>query len=535
MPELPVSPSPASSSKLGAAVRASVLEAENAHLKSELAAREGRLLERESRIRLLEEALRAMRADRWGASREKLIAVPGQSLLFNEAEVSVELAAALGSEVALTATPLREDKPASTLKPGRRALASHLPRRVIRHELETAALVCACGATLTEIGTEVSEQLDYVPAKVEVLQHVRVKYACPGCERCVKTAPAAPQVLPKTNAAPGLLAHLVTAKYVDSLPLNRQEAIFARHGVDLPRATQAAWIIGLIEPLTPLLNLLDERLRESGYIRMDETPVQVLKSDKAPTSEHWMWIRVAGPPRKRIILFDYHPNRSGAAAQSLLEGAHGVLQTDGYAAYDGVAARLGLTHCGCLAHARRRFFEAFKALPKNAAKSSTAAHEAVRRIDALYAIERQIKIAPDEERMQIRREREMPLLEALHAWANEQAAQTLPSGKLGEAFSYLLTQWPKLVRYINDPRVAIDTNLAENAIRPFAVGRANWMFADTINGAKASAALYSLISTARANALEPYAYLKNLFEKLPHARTVDDFQALLPFTSAAPP
>ncbi len=533
MPVAPLSPMPASSSEFGAALRTSLLEAENAQLKNELALREARLLERESRIRLLEEALRVMKADRWGASREKLHDAPGQSLLFNEAEVSVELAEVLGTEIALTATPLRENKPASMNKSGRRALASHLPRRTIRHELESSALICACGATLTEIGTEVSEQLDYVPAKVEVLQHVRVKYACSGCERCVKTAPPALQILPKTNAAPGLLAHLVTAKYVDSLPLHRQEAIFARHGVHLPRATQAAWIIGLIEPLRPLLNLLDERLRESGYIRMDETPVQVLKSDKAPTSEHWMWIRVAGPPRQRIILFDYHSSRSGAAAHSLLEGAHGYLQTDGYAAYDAVAARLGLTHCGCIAHARRRFFEAFKALPKNALKSSTAAHEAVRRIDALYAIEREIKTVSDEERLRIRRDRAVPLLDALHAWAQQQAAHTLPSGKLGEAFAYLLTQWPKLVRYIEDPHLAMDTNLAENAIRPFAVGRANWMFADTINGAKASAALYSLISTARANALEPYAYLKNLFEKLPHARTVDDFEALLPFNSAA--
>jgi transposase len=216
MPSVPVSLPPGSSSQLSAAVRTSVLEAENAHLKNELAVREARLLERESRIRLLEEALRVMKADRWGASREKLLDVPGQSVLFNEAEVSVELAEVLGSEVALTATPLRENKPASVTKAGRRALASHLPRRIIRHELEPSALVCACGSTLTEIGTEVSEQLDYVPAKVEVLQHVRVKYACPGCERCVKTAPPVPQVLPKTNAAPGLLAQIAVRSFYQS-------------------------------------------------------------------------------------------------------------------------------------------------------------------------------------------------------------------------------------------------------------------------------------------------------------------------------
>jgi hypothetical protein len=209
--------------------------------------------------------------------------------------------------------------------------------------------------------------------------------ACAACQQGLKIAPTPAQILPKTNAAPGLLAQIVTSKYVDALPLYRQEQIFERHGVSLPRATQAAWIIGLIAPLTPLLNLMDERLRESGYIRMDETPVQVLKSDKAPSAEHWLWVRVAGPPRQRILLFDYHASRAGATAKTLLEGTSGYLQTDGYAAYDGVAQRLGLTHLGCMAHARRRFFEAIKALPKDQNQPDTTAHEAVRRIDALYA------------------------------------------------------------------------------------------------------------------------------------------------------
>jgi hypothetical protein len=326
----------------------------------------------------------------------------------------------------------------------------------------------------------------------------------------------------------------VTAKYADHLPLYRQEAIFERHGVSLPRATQAAWIMGLIDPLHPLLNLLDERLRSSGYVRMDETSVQVLKSAKAPNAEHWMWVRVAGPPRQRIILFDYDPGRGARVAEGLLDGTTGFLQTDGYAAYDGVAAQLGLAHVGCFAHARRRFFEAIKALPKAAQTSATAAHEAVRRIDALYAIERALKDLDATERGRFRRDKAGPLLDALHAWASELQRQTLPSGKLGEAFAYLLTQWPKLLRYLEDERLAIDTNLAENAIRPFALGRRNWLFADTVRGAQASAALYSLIETAKANGLEPYAYLRRLFAGLPKARTVEDIEALLPFNVEGP-
>lgn len=328
---------------------------------------------------------------------------------------------------------------------------------------------------------------------------------------------------------------MVTAKYVDSLPLYRQERIFARHGVHLPRATQAAWMIGLIGPLTPLLNLMDERIRESGYIRIDETPIQVLKSDTSPQVKHYMWVRVAGGPGQRLILFDYDASRGGEVAQRLLEGCGGYVQSDGYKAYNGVAAALNLTHVGCMAHLRRRFFEAIKALPKAEQKTWTAAHEGVRRIDELYTIERDTKALPAGERQRVRQLQALPRLQSLHAWAEDLVRHTLPSGKLGDAFDYLIGQWPKLLRYIDDPRLAIDTNLAENAIRPFAQGRRNWLFADTTKGAHASAVLYSLVSTARANGLEPYAYLCRLFAELPKATTVADVEALLPFSTTAAP
>jgi transposase len=337
------------------------------------------------------------------------------------------------------------------------------------------------------------------------------------------------QILPKTNAAPGLLAHLVTSKYVDALPLYRQEAIFARYGVSLPRATQAAWIIALAERVQPLINLMDERLRASGYIRIDETPVQVINSERPATAEHWMWVRVAGPPRQRIILFDYDPSRGHDVAARLLEGAHGTIQSDGHHAYDQVAKHYGLIHCGCIAHARRKFFEAIKALPKEVRDQPTAAHEAVRRIDELYKIEREIGIFSDTERAAVRKDKAAPLLESLHAWASSLVQGTLPSGKLGDALVYLRNQWPKLIRYVDDGQIAIDTNLAERAIRPFALGRRNWLFADTVSGARASAHMYSLVQTARANELEPYAYLCRLFAELPVAQTVEQIEALLPW------
>jgi transposase len=514
------SPSVGADAAVTADDRAALL-VENSELRARVEARE-------QRIRLLEEALRVLKANTYGPSRERLSVAAGQVELFNEIEATLDITEAVGIEPELKATPLRDEKHAAG-KPGRTELAAHLPRVEIRHELTPAERQCGCGGLLAEIGAEVSEQIDYVPAKVQVQRHVRVKYACPGCEQCIKTAALPEHILPKTNASPGLLAQLVTAKYVDSLPLYRQEAVFERYGVRLPRATQAAWMIGLNLPLQPLLNLMDERLRSSGYVRIDETRVQVLNSDKAPSALHWMWVRVAGPKHQRIILFDYDPSRGGEVADALIEGCSGYLQSDGYQAYEGVSERAGLIHVGCFAHARRRFFEALKALPNAQRKQASAAHEAVRRIDALYLIERQIKDLSDKERTRIRQEEAVPQLASLHAWASKMQHETMPSGKLGEALGYLITQWPKLDRYVEDPRLAIDTNLAENAIRPFALGRRNWLFADTVKGAKASAALYSIVSTARANGLEPFAYLRHLFAQLPKARTVEDFEALLPW------
>lgn len=503
-------------------------EAHIAQLESLLSQRTAEIEVRDLRIRLLEEALRVLKADKYGASREKLGQAPGQQGLFNEVEAIMELTEAVGVEPALTATPLRETRTTHATA-GRKALASHLPRIEIRHELPENERTCVCGTALVEIDAETSEQLDYVRAKVQVIRHVRPKYACACCHSGVKIAPVPAQVLPRSNAAPGLLAHLITAKYVDSLPLHRQETIFARHGVALPRATQAAWIIGVAQQLQPLINLMDERVRASGYIRIDETPMQVLKGEKPAGSEHWMWVRVAGPPGQRLILFDYDASRGSQVAERLLEGATGYVQSDGYAVYDGVAAKLNLMHAGCMAHARRRFFEAIKALPASEQKRSSPAHDIVRRIDALYAIEREIKSLTPEARCIERQSNAVPLLDSLYAFAGSLQQHTLPSGKLGDALSYLTKQWPKLIRYVEDGRVAIDTNLAENAIRPFALGRRNWLFADTVKGAKASAALYGIVETAKANGLEPYAYLRKLLEQLPHAKTVADFEVLLPF------
>lgn len=504
-------------------------QAQIAQLQALVLAGQAKIKERERYIQLLEEALRLMRAEKYGASREKLAEAPGQRGLFNEAEAAMEVLEAVGFQPPLDATPLREDKePAKS--PGRRALPAHLPRIEVRHELPALERVCGCGSALTEIGSETSEQLDYIPAKIQVIRHVRPKYACKHCHVGVKIAAVPAQLLPRSNISAHMAAHLITSKFVDGLPFYRLETVLARHDIALPRGTQAAVAIRGHEAIMPLLNLMDERMRASGYVRIDETPVQVLKSE-AQSQQQWMWVRVAGSPGQRLILFDHDPSRSSQMAARLLDGAHGYVQSDGYAAYDAAAASLQLTHVGCFAHLRRRFFEAVQALPKSEQKQNTAAHEVVRRIDALYAIERDIKHLSDEERRQARQTRSVPLLDSLHTFAQSLQQGTLISGKLGEALGYLGKQWPKLIRYVEDGRLAMDTNLAENAIRPFALGRRSWLFADTTKGAKASAAWYSLTQTAKTNGLEPFAYLCRLFERLPHARTVEDFEALLPFST----
>jgi transposase len=303
-----------------------------------------RLTHLSERVALLEEENRWLKGQLFGRSSEKrpVEIAAEQARLFNEAEALASTALTVPETVAI---PAHERN-----KRGRRKLSAELPRIDVVHDLPEREKVCAHdGTALERIGEETSEQLDFMPAKARVLKHIRPKYSCPCCRRGVKIAPVAPQLLPKSQASPSLLAHITTAKYVDGLPLHRQEAQFARLGVDLPRATMAAWMIKLGECVRPLVNLLNEQLLTSPLIHCDETPVQVLRSDKPASADHWMWVRAAGPPGHRIVLFDYDPSRAGAVPRKLLDGFRGILVTDGYEAYGAVAESLGLVHAGCWA------------------------------------------------------------------------------------------------------------------------------------------------------------------------------------------
>ena len=472
------------------------------------------------RVSFLEEENRWLKSQLFGRSSEKRpqdIAVE-QQRLFNEAE---GLAANVVTESVTIGAHQR--KKTSTKK-----IPAGLPRVEVVHDIAEAEKFCAHdGTALVRIGEETSEQFHFIPATMEVLKHIRFKYGCPRCRQGVKIAPVPAHILPKSKASPSLLAHIVTAKYVDALPLHRQEAQFARLGVDLPRATMASWMVKLGECVVPIINLMNELLLESPIIQMDETRVQVLSSDKAPTAEHWIWVRASGPPHRRIILFDYDPSRGGTVPMRLLEGFAGILQTDGYEAYCAVAQAKGLIHAGCYAHARRRFEDARKAQadPSRDGQSKIA----LDLIGQLYRIEREIKTAAAEERLRVRQSESAPIVTELKAWLDKMADAVLPQSALGKAVFYMLGQWSKLLPFLDHPQIPLDTNRVENAIRPFCIGRKNWLFCQTTAGATASARLYSLVESAKANGIEPHAYLSRLFAELPRATSADHFEALLPW------
>ena len=477
----------------------------------------------QSRVTVLQEQLTIALAKRYAASSEKIS--PDQIRLFDEAETEAASADEVTDETVVIPAHSRK-------KGGRKSLPTCFPRVDVIHDLPEAERYCPHdGQALAEVGEVTSEQLDIIPAKVQVIRHVRKKYAC-GCGQCIKTAPLAAQPIPKSLASPGLLAHVTVSKYQDALPLYRQEAILKRIGVELPRATLANWMIQGGQLVTPLVNLLRDRLLQYDIIQMDETPVQVLREPgRTAQSKSYLWVQRGGPPDQRVLLYEYDPSRSKAVPTRLLEGFQGYLQTDGYDGYNAVVQAKGLTAVGCMAHARRRFDEAIKAQGKK--KRRGKAWQGLSFIQKLYQVEKQARKLTAEQRQDHRQRHAQPIVEQMRAWLDGVLEQVPPQSATGKALSYLHEQWGKLMVYLQDGRLEIDNNGAENAIRPFVLGRKNWLFSESVRGVKASANLFSLIETAKANGLEPYAYLRHVFTRLPAAQTVEDIEALLPSNISA--
>jgi transposase len=502
---------------------------ESAALPQDIETLRAMLVERDTEIAQLREYIRLLKSQRFGASSERTHR--DQLGLFNEAE-----AIAAGGVQAQAEEPEVSVAAHTRKRRGRRPLPAWMPREEILHDLPEEEKICPHdGTALVEIARETSEQIEFVPATARVLVHVRPKYGCPHCKTGVHIAPMPPQPIPKSLASPSLLAYVAVSKYADALPLYRQEQMLGRLGIDLSRATLAAWMVRAGELVQPLVNRMREEILESGFVQCDESRFQVLQEpDKAAESLSYIWVQRGGSAEHPLILYEYDPSRSAEVPKRLFEGFEGVLQTDGYEGYGAIGREPGIVHVGCWAHARRKFTDALKGQGhgrKRAAKRKAKhsyAEAGLRWIQKLYAIERRAKDATAEERLQLRQAESLPVVAALREWLDSAKHAVVPQSLTGKAVAYLDTQWPKLVRVFDYGFVPLDTNLVENAVRPFALGRKNWLFAETVAGAEASANLYSVVETAKANGLEPWAYLQHVFAELPKAQSFDDVDALLP-------
>lgn len=491
----------------------------------------GRLQRSEHENDLLREQLRLLRSQLYGRKSERLSASSGctQLMLFDEPAADPgKVEEFKGVDVAAH----------TRKKVGRKPLPEDLPRVEIVHDIAEKDKICGCGNAKSRIGEEIMEQLDIMPARIQVLRHVRPKYACRQCEGVeddgptVAIAPPPPQIIPKSIVSAGLLAHVLVTKFADAVPFYRQEGQFTRLGVEVSRTNMCNWAMQAASTCQPLLELLRKDLLSGPLINADETTLQVLSEPgRCPTRKSYMWIFRGGDPERPVLEFQYHPSREAEVAANFLEGYRGNVQTDGYAGYDFLDHRPGITHLGCWAHVRRKFVEVIKAAGKlRSQKKIGAAEEAVEMIRKLYAIEKNAREQEfDPEKIyNERQEKSKPLIAEFRSWLLEKSPKAPPKSLLGKAISYTLKQWHRLDKYLEDGRLRMDNNLAENAIRPFVVGRKNWLFSGNAAGARASASLYSLIETAKANGLEPYWYLRHIFERLPLAKTEDELRSLLP-------
>ena len=450
-----------------------------------------------------------------------------QRALFDEA-VDADIAAIDEQIAALQATlPPKPDDEKKT--PKRAPLPERFPRREVRHEPQNTT--CACGCALKRVGEDISEKLDYTPGMFTVERHVRGKWACAACRTLVQ-APVPAAVIDKGIPTAALLAQVLVAKHADHLPLYRQEAIFGRAGLAIPRATLGAWVGQCGARLEPLAEALKAELLHCQVLHADETPVAMLAPGKGKTQRAYLWAYAAATSEPiKAVVYDFAPGRSGEHARIFLghdperrerdqEAWTGHLVCDDFSGYKALFDK-GVVEVGCMAHARRKFVEL------HTANKSSIAGTALELIGQLYQVEKDIKAADPETRLRSRKERAAPIAESLHNWLSAQR-QRVPEGTAtAKALDYSLNRWEALTRYLQDPRLPIDNNHDEQQIRPWATGRKNWLFAGTLAAGKRAAAITSLIQSAKLNGLDPYAYLKDVLERLPTQRA-SEINELLP-------
>jgi transposase len=416
--------------------------------------------------------------------------------------------------------------PKDRQQPKRQALAAHLPRREICHEPESTT--CSCGCAMKRIGQDIAEKLHYQPGVFTVERHVRGKWVCARCETLVQ-APVAPHIIDKGIPTTGLLAHVLVAKFLDHLPLYRQEAIFARTGLAIARSTLAQWVGECGAQLQPLVDALTAELLKSDVLHADETPVAMLKPGHGKTHRAYLWSYCTTQfDPIRAVVFDFADSRGGQHVRSFLglpgdasrPGWKGRLVTDDFSGYK-ACFELGVTEVGCMAHARRKFHELW------ANNASQVSGQALKFFGRLYEVERDARAATAHERKVMRQERSRPVADALHQWLVQQRQQVPDGSATARAIDYSLKRWVALTRFIDDGELPIDNNWVENQIRPIALGRSNWLFAGSLRAGKRAAAIMSLVHSARLNGHEPHAYLNDILQRLP-AQPASRIHELLP-------
>jgi len=483
------------------------------------------LQHKDHEIKDLRSLIDQMKRRMYGSSSE-VVSSDQLDFTFDEAEAAAAKTSADDDEY--------EDINYTRKKKGRKPIPDDLPREEVIIEVPQEERCCPHGHEYKVIGYEESEKVEFTPATLKVFRIKREKRACE-CIECeaVKTAEPVASIIPKSIATASLLTFILISKYVDHLSLYRISAVFSRLGFNLPRQTLANWMIKVGVEFSVLINLLEEELLADNYVFCDETRVQVLREDgKTAQSQSQMWVRARNGPRP-IILYEYDPTRSGATAERLLEGFKGYLHADGYPGYNAPARQEYVVRVADMYHIRRKFEDAYKEAKKNKGDVETS-RQALRFIKKLSKIEVTIAEASEHERFITRLRKSKPIMDEFKEWLDEKKQSYRPTSPLGKAVNYALGQWQDMMQYLSHGRLEMHTNFVENAIRPFALGRKNWLFSTSVDGAQSSAKIYSIIETAKANGIDPHNYVRHLLEKLPLATTLDDYEQLLPWNVNLP-
>ncbi len=484
-----------------------------------VAAREHERAEALAEIDRLRHIVKLLQRNRFGQRSERL---DSDHMLLGLDDVDADIGRAEAGLPARSAA--KAEAAASPVE--RPALPDHLERENVRLDIDTENCP-ACGSAIHAIGETVSEMLDWVPGRLRVIRTRRPRYGCRACGT-IHQAPAPERPIAKGLASAGLLAHVLVSKYCDHQPLYRQSQIFARHGIRLNRSTLANWVGGATWWLEPLHNRLAEHIFASTKLFADDTPIPVLDPGRGRTRTGRLWVyarddRPWGGPDPPAAVYFYSRDRRAERPAGHLESFRGILQVDGYAGFEQLTRRGDIMLAACWAHTRRKFYDVHKAT------ASPIAAEALDRIGRLYAIEKAIHGQSQNERLRMRQARSRPLVEALKPWLEDRLARVPMRSALAEAIRYALARWPALCRFLEDGRIELDNNAVERAIRPVALGRKNHLFAGSDGGADRWAIVTSLIATAKLNGVEPYAYLKDVIERMTDDHPLSKIDELLPW------